>query len=139
MNFYGNPVKNIILSIEFLIRLSFYGISVKILFSATVFLWWNEQIVFANKIILNKIDLINEDKDEIEKITKRIKEINPFVTILPTSHSKIDIAEILNIKAFNLEGLDEELQKELKNADDASHNHDLSVKSTSVIMDGDMN
>jgi len=97
-----------------------------------------EQLVFANKVILNKIDLLDNQTEDIKMIKERIKEINPFVSIFPTSFSKMNISEVLNIKAFNLESLDEDLQQELRNADEASHNHDLSVKSTSVVIDGEM-
>jgi len=100
-----------------------------------------EQLVFANKVILNKIDLLDETRrdEEILEIKNKIKEINPYVGIHPTSFSKMNLNDVLDIKAFALENLDVEIQKELKNADEATHQHDLSVKSTSVVFDGDIN
>ncbi|KDR93786.1 GTPase, G3E family [Peptoclostridium litorale DSM 5388] len=46
------------------------------------------QALYSNLVVINKSDLI--DQPTIESITKRVKEINPYVDIHPTSFGKID-------------------------------------------------
>jgi len=69
-----------------------------------------EQIAFADRILLNKIDLLpEENRDQaIERIKGRIKEINEGVEVIPcTLKDKltIDLNQILAIKAFDLENI----------------------------------
>lgn len=56
-----------------------------------------EQIAFADRILLNKIDLVS--KDDIETIKKRIKEINKEVEILPCAFV---LVFSLSARAFTL-------------------------------------
>jgi len=60
-----------------------------------------EQICFADRIVLNKTDLVSEE--EIEKLKERVKKINPFAQIFTTSFSKLDPELILGIRSFDLE------------------------------------
>ena len=57
-----------------------------------------DQVEFANVILLNKGDLVNEEQqgDIREKITL----LNPKAKILKSIHSKIDVMEILNTKLY---------------------------------------
>ena len=59
-----------------------------------------EQIAFADRILLNKKDLITEK--ELEEVEKRIRRINSFAPIRVTQQSIVDIDFILNIGAFDL-------------------------------------
>ena len=60
-----------------------------------------EQLAFADRIMLNKIDLVNEE--EINEVESRIKSINGFAPIFHTQNSIIDPKELINIGAFDLE------------------------------------
>ncbi len=60
-----------------------------------------EQIAFADVILLNKIDLVSPA--ELEALEKRIKGINAAAKIYRTTQSKIDIDKILNIGGFDLD------------------------------------
>ena len=60
-----------------------------------------EQIEFANVILLNKIDLLNED--EIHKIHQILNHLNPSAKVYQTLRSNIPIDNILNTKLFNFE------------------------------------
>ncbi|MAH61606.1 MAG: 4-hydroxytetrahydrobiopterin dehydratase [Legionellales bacterium] len=60
-----------------------------------------EQIEFANVIILNKIDLIS--KDQLKIVRALIKGLNAKAKIIETSHSKVDLNEIMNTGLFDFE------------------------------------
>lgn len=58
-----------------------------------------DQIEFADVIILNKLDLVNEKQaEEVEAI---IKALNPGAQVIPTSHSKVPLDRVLDTKLFD--------------------------------------
>ena len=59
-----------------------------------------EQLAFADRILLNKIDLVSEG--ELGEVEKRIKSINRFAPIYHTENSIIDPKELINIGSFDL-------------------------------------
>lgn len=86
-----------------------------------------EQIAFADRIILNKTDLVTEE--ELKVIKARITSINLSAEIMPTNFSKVDPNRLLNIKAFELNSI---LKAEPDFLDtEKKHQHDDSVKSIS--------
>jgi len=93
-----------------------------------------EQIAFADKVLLNKIDLV-PDNEELNKIEAEIKKLNPVVKITRTQQSKIDPKELLNIQAFEL---DRVLEFEPDFLDeDGEHMHDDRVTSVGCKVKGD--
>ena len=60
-----------------------------------------EQLAFADRIMLNKIDLATEE--ELLDVEKKIKSINRFAPIFRTENSLIDPKELINIGSFDLE------------------------------------
>ena len=58
------------------------------------------QVSFADKVLLNKIDLI-DDSTEMEKIIQSIKNINSTADIIKTIRSSVGLTNILNIRAFD--------------------------------------
>merc|ERR1719353_2814698 len=60
-----------------------------------------EQVAFADRIILNKCDLVSEE--ELEAVKKEVQTINSSAEIIPTTYSQIDPAKFCNIGAFNLD------------------------------------
>ena len=60
-----------------------------------------EQIAFADRILLNKIDLANDS--EIKEVVKRIKGINALAPIYQTENSIIDPSELIGIGSFDLD------------------------------------
>jgi G3E family GTPase len=95
-----------------------------------------EQIAFADRILLNKIDLVSSD--EKNNVINEIRKVNKFVDIIETQQSKVtNLNQILNIKAFDL---DKVLQKEEDFLDiNAEHEHDESVTSVGIEFDGALN
>ena len=94
-----------------------------------------EQLAFADRIMLNKIDLV--DEDELENVESRIKSINGFAPIYHTQNSIIDPKELINIGAFDLEKT-LEMDPEFLDTD-AEHEHDDRVTSTSMKFEGELN
>ena len=93
-----------------------------------------EQVAFADRVVLNKIDLA--DTGELDDVETRIWQINPLVPIIRTQYGKIDLDAILEIGAFSLERV---LADDPEFLDpDAEHQHDLSVTSVGIEADGDL-
>lgn len=94
-----------------------------------------EQLAFADRIMLNKIDLV--DQDELNDVEARIKSINGFAPIYYTENSIIDPMELINIGAFDLERT-LEMDPEFLDTE-AEHEHDDRVTSTSMKFEGELN
>jgi G3E family GTPase len=94
-----------------------------------------EQVAFADKIVLNKIDLVTED--EKQDVIKELRKVNEFCEIFETQHSKINfLSDILNVRAFDLNSV---LQKEEDFLDtDGDHQHDTSVSSVGIEFEGSL-
>ena len=94
-----------------------------------------EQLAFADRIMLNKIDLVTEE--ELKEVESKIKSINGFAPIYHTQDSIIDPKNLINIGAFDLERtLD--MDPEFLDTD-AEHEHDQRVTSTSSKFEGELN
>ena len=94
-----------------------------------------EQVAFADKILLNKIDL--STPKELDEIEAKLKSLNPTASILRTEKSKVSPKELLNIQAFELKRVldfDPEFLSE-----DAEHQHDETVSSVGVKVEGSVN
>ena len=94
-----------------------------------------EQLAFADRIMLNKIDLVEEA--ELSDVEARIKSINGFAPIFYTQNSIIDPKELVNIGAFDLEKT-LEMDPEFLDTE-AEHEHDDRVTSTSMKFEGELN
>lgn len=60
-----------------------------------------EQVEFSNVIVLNKVDLVSEEKLEVTKTL--ITTLNPKAKVMTSSFGKIDLTQILNTHMFSLE------------------------------------
>ncbi len=61
-----------------------------------------EQIAFADIILLNKTDLVTAT--ELDKLEQKIYSMNSLVKIFRTQNSQIEIDKILNVDSFDLQG-----------------------------------
>lgn len=94
-----------------------------------------EQLAFADRIMLNKIDLVSEE--EIKEVEKKIKSINAFAPIYHTQNSIIDPKTLIDIGSFDLERT---LKMDPEFLDtDAEHEHDQRVTSISSKFAGALN
>ena len=94
-----------------------------------------EQLAFADRIMLNKIDLVSEE--ELGEVEKRIKSINRFAPMYHTENSIIDPKELINIGSFDLERT-LEMDPEFLDTE-SEHEHDERVTSTSSKFEGALN
>lgn len=87
-----------------------------------------EQIAFADRIILNKQDLVGSE--QIAEVTRRIRGINAAVAVLPAVRCDVKLADVLDVHAFDL---DEVLAIDPGFLDpDGEHQHDQSVSSVGI-------
>ena len=87
-----------------------------------------EQIAFADKILMNKIDLVKDD--EKQALVTKIRSINSRAAIIESHKSAVDVSEILGIKAFSLKTAVEQDAEFLDV--DGEHQHDESVSSVGI-------
>ena len=60
-----------------------------------------EQIAFADVILLNKVDLV--DESGLDRVKDRIKKINPFAKIINTTRCSAPLDEVVGLNAFSLD------------------------------------
>ena len=90
-----------------------------------------EQIAFADVILLNKIDLV--DDDGLDRVKDRIKKINPFAKIINTTRCSAPLDEVVGLNAFSLERILEVEPDFLES--DHDHEHDDDVTCLSFVSD----
>ena len=54
-----------------------------------------EQVAFADVVLLNKIDLV--EADGLERVEVRIKKINPYAKIIRTAHCTAPLDEVVSV------------------------------------------
>lgn len=90
-----------------------------------------EQIAFADIVILNKTDLV--EPADLQAVRKRIRAINPVAVIRETERCNIALTEVLDRNAFSLERI---LEGEPEFLDSIhAHEHDDHVTSLSLVSD----
>lgn len=88
-----------------------------------------EQIAFADVVLLNKSDLV--DADGLAGVEARIRKINPYAKVIPTARCAAPLDEIVGLNAFSL---DRVLEVEPDFLDsDHDHDHDDDVTSVSFV------
>jgi G3E family GTPase len=94
-----------------------------------------EQLAFADVVLVNKTDLV--DEDGLASVERRIRRINPYATIHRTERCGIDLAKVLGRDAFNLDRILEIEPGFLTEEHD--HEHDDKIASLSLVADRPMN
>ena len=88
-----------------------------------------EQVAFADRMILNKTDLVTED--DLVRVEKRLKSMNASAPIIRSERSAVSVANVLDIRAFDLKKTID-MDPEFLNTEN-EHEHDTTVSSVSVI------
>jgi G3E family GTPase len=83
-----------------------------------------EQVGFADRILLSKVDVTEDDVRE--RLQQRLVRINPRAPIKPVNFGNADIADVLDIRGFNLNAI-LEINPEFLDSDE--HEHDEAVQS----------
>ena len=61
----------------------------------------NEQIAFADILLLNKTELV--EASDIERVEARIRKINPYTKIIHTAHCDVPLMQVVGLDAFSVE------------------------------------
>lgn len=83
-----------------------------------------EQVAFADIVIVNKTDLASED--QLVRAEKLVRSLNPLARMTRAEHSKVDLSQIINVNAFQLEA---KLQVDPAFLDEHEHEHDPAISS----------
>jgi G3E family GTPase len=83
-----------------------------------------EQVGFADRILISKNDLVSES--ETTALTERLRSLNPRAPIKHVHFGKTDIADILDVRGFNLDDI---LAIEPDFLEDNHHEHDEDISS----------
>ncbi|WJX87579.1 hypothetical protein P8452_69756 [Trifolium repens] len=108
-----------------------------------------EQVAYADRIILNKIDLVTES--ELNILTKKIQHINGMSQIKQAKFGSVDIDFVLGVGGYDLQRIESEVDGEcpstVSHPDDCGHGHkghhhhhdhvhDSAVSSVSIVAEG---
>ncbi|XP_072956009.1 uncharacterized protein [Typha angustifolia] len=108
-----------------------------------------EQVAYADRIILNKIDLVNDI--ELDILTKKIKLINRMAQIKQAKFGVVDMDFVLGVGGYDLDRIESDVQLDeshdtshhhCKNGNDGhpghhhDHTHDSAVSSVSIVSEG---
>ena len=83
-----------------------------------------EQVGFADRILMSKTDLVSED--EVQRLTARVKKMNPRAPVKKVHFGDAPIAEVLDIRGFNLNAI---LELDPEFLTDSHHEHHDEVES----------
>ena len=92
-----------------------------------------EQIAFADVILLNKTDLVTPE--ELDELSSKIKAMNGMAKIYRTQNSELGMDALLGVQAFDLDRA-LEIDPEFLNED--AHEHDETVKSFAIVESGEI-
>jgi G3E family GTPase len=93
-----------------------------------------EQIAFADVILLNKCDLV--PAEALETLERRIREVNALAKIHRTTRAEIDIAKVLEVGGFNLDRATE-LDPHFLEPGGHHHHHHSDISSVGIEAEGD--
>jgi len=86
-----------------------------------------EQIAMADFVLLNKTDLVTEER--LASLENEIRELNPHTGIFRTNRSQVNLKELLDMNAFDVDhklGVDPDFLNEIK---EGRHHDDISSHS----------
>ncbi|GMI03952.1 hypothetical protein TrLO_g6707 [Triparma laevis f. longispina] len=94
-----------------------------------------EQVAFADRILVNKTDLVKSI--ELDNIEKRLRKLNPVAQFYRCQQSKVEPKNLIGINAFSLSRVTE-MDPEFLDTE-GEHEHDPSVSSIAFKFDGYLN
>ncbi|HEY9652012.1 MAG TPA: GTP-binding protein, partial [Coleofasciculaceae cyanobacterium] len=90
-----------------------------------------EQIAFADVILLNKTDLVTPE--QLDELEQRIRAMNAMAKTYRTRHSDLEMDSILGVNAFDL---NRALEIDPQFLSEDAHEHDESVYSVALVESG---
>ena len=97
-----------------------------------------EQVVFADRLLVNKIDLV--DEDHLQKVETRLRSINASCRQLRCQNGKVPLAQVLGISGFDLDRVLKMEPGFLAEAADGAHHHhhDSNISSVGIHEAGEL-
>src|SRR5258708_16768012 len=92
-----------------------------------------EQIVFADVLLINKTDLVTAE--QLATLERRVRQMNAFATIHRAQNCEVSLDSVLGIRAFDLKNV---LAIDPKLLDDVAHEHDRSIRSLAIVNRGNV-
>ncbi|NJM19520.1 MAG: GTP-binding protein [Richelia sp. RM2_1_2] len=92
-----------------------------------------EQIAFADIILLNKTDLVTPE--QLNELETRIRGMNAIAKIYRTRNSELEIDALLGVQAFDL---DRALEIDPEFLSEDAHEHDETVYSIALVEEGEL-
>ncbi|WP_414562264.1 MULTISPECIES: CobW family GTP-binding protein [unclassified Anabaena] len=92
-----------------------------------------EQIAFADVILLNKTDLVTPE--QLNELEQKIRAMNAMAKIYRTQNSQLDMDALLGVKAFDLERA---LEIDPNFLGEDTHEHDEAVYSVALVEAGEL-
>jgi len=109
-----------------------------------------QQIAFADRLVLNKMDLIPDEKEQ-DALKAKISAINPSAHIIKSQYGNVPLDKILDVRGFDLEKVLDREPEFLRDAQpcdtvnchNLEHNHahsrhDVSVTSVGICVPGEL-
>ncbi|NJK75547.1 MAG: GTP-binding protein [Microcoleus sp. SU_5_6] len=90
-----------------------------------------EQIAFADVVLLNKTDLVTPE--ELAELERRIRGMNAMAKIYRTRNADLEMEALLGVKAFDL---NRALEIEPDFLEEHAHEHDETVTSVAIVESG---
>lgn len=92
-----------------------------------------EQIAFADVILLNKVDLVAPD--QLRRVQARVREINPMARLFHSSYGAVPLQKVLDVGGFDLARA---LEIDPKFLTESAHVHHTEVGSVSIVLEGNL-
>ncbi|KAL4570436.1 hypothetical protein LXL04_026088 [Taraxacum kok-saghyz] len=104
-----------------------------------------EQVAYADRIILNKIDLVSDG--DLEALKKKVQHINGMAQIKEAKFGNVDMDFVLGVGGYDLDRIDSEIPSDGSHCHDHDHGHhdhdhdhdhkhDSAVSSVSIVSEG---
>lgn len=98
-----------------------------------------EQVAFADRIVLNKTDLVADDDDgKLDEIERELRALNPTASVTRTTRGVVDPGDLLNARSFDLGRVLDFDPEFLTEGSSEQHAHDSSVTSVAVRVEADV-
>ena len=81
-----------------------------------------EQIAFADRIVLNKVDLVG--REDVARVTERIRGINSLASVQEVGRAEVDVGYVLGIGGWDLEKVDEVVEARVGTGAAGGHEHE---------------
>ncbi|KAL3918996.1 MAG: hypothetical protein SGILL_003973, partial [Bacillariaceae sp.] len=89
-----------------------------------------QQVLFADTILLNKVDLLEEDPSKLQAIEDRLRKIHPTGKLIRCKHGEVDPKELIGLNAFELDRICELVPEFLEDEFlEFNEKHDKSISS----------